>query len=63
VYTEFWWVHLKEIDHLEDPDVDGGIMLRCVFRKWDEGMDGIDLAQGWDRWRALVKAVMNLRVP
>jgi hypothetical protein len=29
---------------------------------WD-GMDWIDLAQNRDQWRALVKAVMNLRVP
>jgi len=27
------------------------------------GMDWIDLADDRDRWRALVSAVMNLRVP
>ena len=27
------------------------------------GMDGIDLAQDRDRWRALMNAVMILRIP
>jgi hypothetical protein len=27
----------RERDHLEDPDVDGRIILRRVFRKWDVG--------------------------
>ena len=27
------------------------------------GMDGIKLAQDWDRWRAIVNAVKNLGVP
>jgi hypothetical protein len=30
--------------------------------RWD-GMDWIDLAQDGDQWRALVKTVINLRVP
>jgi hypothetical protein len=44
-------------------------------RRWDDnikidlqevgwrGVDWIDMAQDRDRWRALVNAVMNLRVP
>jgi len=50
-------------DHLENPGVDGSMIFRWILRKWDVGMDWIDLAQDRDRWRALVKAAINLRVP
>jgi len=49
---------------LEDPGIDGRIILRWIFMKCNvESMDWNDLAQDRDRWRALVNAVMNLRVP
>jgi hypothetical protein len=41
VHIGFWWVHLRERDHLEDPDIDGRILLRWIFRKWD-GRHGLD---------------------
>ena len=35
---------------MEDPRVDGRIILRWIFRKWGVGgMDKIDLAQDKDR--------------
>jgi hypothetical protein len=48
---------------LEDPGVDGRIILKWIFERLDGGIDWIDLAQDRDRWRALVYTVMNLRVP
>ena len=32
VYTGLWWGILKERDHLEEPDVDGRIILRQVIQ-------------------------------
>jgi len=65
MHTGFWWVHLWETDHFENSGIDGRIILRWIFRKWDGGgaMDWMDLVQDWERWRALVKAALNLRVP
>ena len=63
MHAGFWWGNLSERDHLEDPSVDGGIIVKWIFRKLGGGMDWIDLAQIRDSWRALVNAVMKLRVP
>jgi hypothetical protein len=38
------------------------IKMNLREMRWD-GTDWIRLAQDRDQWRALVKAVMNLRVP
>jgi len=61
-YKGFWWGNLRKRDHLEDPGVDGRIILSWIFTKWDVGMEWIDLAQNRNRWRVLVNAVLNLRV-
>ena len=43
VCTGFWWGNLRERDHWGDPDVDGRIILRWIFRSgrglW--GLDGV----------------------
>jgi len=54
---------VRERDHLEAPGRDGKIILKWFFWEWDGGKDWIELAQGRDRWRAIVNAVMNIRIP
>ena len=34
--TGFGWRNLKERDHLGDSDADERIILRWIFRKWEE---------------------------
>jgi hypothetical protein len=35
VYRGFGWGNLREGEHLEDPGIDGKIILRWIFRKLD----------------------------
>jgi hypothetical protein len=64
VCTGFWWGNLR-----------GKRLFGRPRRRWEDNIrmdleevgcgceDWIGLAQDRDRWRALVSAVMNLRVP
>jgi hypothetical protein len=54
---------MRERDQWGDPGVDGRIILRRISREWDVGVwTGVSWL-GRDRRRALVNAVINLRVP
>jgi hypothetical protein len=37
VHTGFWWGDMSERGCLEDPGVDGSLILKWVFEKWDGG--------------------------
>jgi hypothetical protein len=51
-----------KIDQWEDLDADGSVIHVLKRIRWG-GMDWTVLDQGRNQWRALVKTVMNLRVP
>jgi len=63
IYRGFCSGDLRERNHLEDIGVDGdNIKINLQEVRWG-CVDWIDLAQDKKSWRALVKAVMNLRIP
>jgi hypothetical protein len=43
VHTGFWCGDLREGGHLGDPGVDGRIILKWIFKKWNRTWTGL----GW----------------
>jgi hypothetical protein len=61
--TGSWWESPKERDHLKDQGVDGRKGSKWTLGRFARGgVEWVHLAQDRDRWRAVVSAVMNLRV-
>ena len=58
MHSGFWWGNLRERDHSEDSSMDGRIILRSTFKRWDggAGMYWIGMAQDRYRWQALGKS-------
>jgi len=38
VFERVWWGNLRYRDHMVDTGVDGRIILRWIFRKWNVGV-------------------------
>jgi len=57
-----WWRHLPERDQLEGEGVEDNNKMDLQEVTCD-GKDWSDLVRERDRWRAVVSAVMNFRVP
>jgi hypothetical protein len=39
VHTGFWWENLREGGKLEDPGVDGKVILKCISKSGMGAMD------------------------
>jgi hypothetical protein len=63
ILTWFWWENLKEKDHLEDLAAKRRTIVKRTLKSQHWCLDGINLAEGRDKWRAAVKTVMRLWFP
>jgi len=66
VITGFRWGDQRETDRMEYLGIDGRMILKWIFMKWNKGMGGmhlIGLAQDRNRWWGLLNMVMILWVP
>ena len=59
-YKGFWWRNRRERVNLGEPGEDGRIILRCLFRKMDEG---VRTGSSWFSWQPIVNAVIKRMVP
>jgi len=57
-HAGFWW------GNLNDTGIDWRIILKWIFKErvWED-MNWICLAEGRDKWRAVMNTVVNFRVP
>jgi hypothetical protein len=46
LHAGFWWEDPRKGDHLEDPGIDGRIILKWIVGSGIGGMDWIDLRIG-----------------
>jgi len=64
VYIGFWWGNLTERDHFGEPRCRFENNVKMNLQEVGCGsMDWIKMTQDRDRWRALVNAEMNFRIP
>jgi hypothetical protein len=54
-----WWETPIKIYHVEDLGVDGRIILKRLFKKWDGDHEMSAVAKIRDRWWADVNTAMN----
>ena len=61
--TGFWSGGLRKRDPPENLGVDGRIILKWIFKRYDGGVDWITVFRDKEKWRVFVNAVMTLGVP